>query len=118
MKRGTIVLTQFPFTDLTSAKRRPALVLSPVESLEGDVVVAFITSSLSRFEPSTDLLFDENNDGFENAGLKTPSLIKLAKLATLNTSLFTGELGFLDKATMKDVDEKLKSALGLKRFEL
>ncbi len=28
MKRGTIVLTKFPFTDLSSSKRRPAVIIS------------------------------------------------------------------------------------------
>ena len=30
MKRGTIVLTQFPFTDLSTTKRRPAVIVSKV----------------------------------------------------------------------------------------
>lgn len=33
MVKGTIVLTIFPFTDLSSTKRRPALVVSAKESL-------------------------------------------------------------------------------------
>jgi hypothetical protein len=38
MVKGTIVLTIFPFTDLSSTKRRPALVVSAKESLQGDVI--------------------------------------------------------------------------------
>lgn len=41
---GAIVLTDFPFTDLSSAKRRPALVVSTDNDRRTDVVVAYITS--------------------------------------------------------------------------
>ena len=107
------MLTRFPFTDLSTIKRRPALIVSPTESREGDVIVAFITSNTANKETKTDILFDEGNKGFGDSGLKKPSLIKLAKLSTLHQSIFTGELGFLHEETMKVVDEKLKLALGL-----
>ncbi len=45
-KRGDIVLVSFPFTDLSSSKRRPALVVSPDsfnQTLQ-DIVLAAITS--------------------------------------------------------------------------
>ena len=47
-KRGDIVLVLFPFTDLTSSKRRPALVVSPDPFNDGmqDVVLAAITSQI------------------------------------------------------------------------
>jgi hypothetical protein len=41
---GAIVLTDFPFTDLTAAKHRPALVTSTDNDRRTDVVVAYITS--------------------------------------------------------------------------
>lgn len=113
MKRGTIVLTRFPFTDLSSIKRRPALIVSQTESPEGDVIVAFITSNTDKPEIKTDLSFTESDKSFIDSGLKKSSLIRLAKLSTLNKSIFTGELGFLHEETMKLVDEKLKLALGL-----
>ncbi len=102
MKRGTIVLTRFPFTDLSSIKRRPALVVSAIESYEGDVIVAFITSNTSNQDEKTDLSFNEGSKGFMDSGLKKSSSIRLAKLSTLNTSIFTGELGFLNIDIMKN----------------
>ncbi len=41
--KGKIVLITFPFTDLTSAKMRPALI---IHSSKNDVIVAFISSRL------------------------------------------------------------------------
>ena len=45
-RRGDIVLVSFPFTDLSSSKRRPALVISPDSFNEQgqDVVLIAITS--------------------------------------------------------------------------
>ena len=43
MKKGDIVLVPFPFTDLTSEKNRPALVLLDHEE---DVTLAFITTKI------------------------------------------------------------------------
>ena len=40
---GSIVLTRFPFTDLSDAKRRPALVVSRDNERRSDLIVCFIT---------------------------------------------------------------------------
>jgi mRNA interferase MazF len=49
-KRGDIVLVSFPFTDLSSSKRRPALVVSPdaFNETTSDLVLAAITSQISE----------------------------------------------------------------------
>ncbi len=41
LKRGSIVLAIYPFTDLSSAKRRPALVVSATERPGRDCILAF-----------------------------------------------------------------------------
>ena len=43
MIQGELVLIQFPFTDLSGSKMRPALILT---SNHEDVTVAFITTQL------------------------------------------------------------------------
>ena len=113
MKRGTVVLTKFPFTDLKSSKRRPAIVVSKSESVRKDVIVAFISSVIPEKLSSTDFLFDTTNKDFKKSNLKKTSVIKLDKLVTLNKSIFTGELGFVLKKTLKEIDKRLKIALDL-----
>ena len=48
-RQGDIVLVSFPFTDLSSSKRRPALVLSPdsFNAAGEDLVLAAVTSHIT-----------------------------------------------------------------------
>ena len=50
MKKWDIVLVRYPFTDFSSQKLRPALVLLP-EDQEGDLLLAFITSNVIKKGP-------------------------------------------------------------------
>ena len=45
---GAVVLVPFPFTDLSGAKRRPGLVVSPVGFHPQDLILCAITSSELR----------------------------------------------------------------------
>src|SRR5436190_8308664 len=60
-KRGDIVLVPFPFTDLSSSKRRPSLVVSPdwFNSSNQDLVLVGITSQIGD-EPRS-VLLDETD---------------------------------------------------------
>ena len=95
MKRGTIVLAKFPFTDLKGFKRRPAIIVS------------------NDNRSNTDLLLDPGKKDFKKSGLLKPSVIKSDKLATLNKSIFTGELGSVSPETLREIDKRLKIALAL-----
>ena len=48
VKRGSVVLIRYPFTDLSGAKVRPALVLNPDDLLPRleDVLCLFISSAM------------------------------------------------------------------------
>lgn len=68
MKKGAIVLTPFPFTNLSGQKNRPALVLSLSRQGE-DVLVAFISSVVEK-KGETDLLISKDHPDFAGTGLK------------------------------------------------
>ena len=80
---GSIVLTRFPFTDLSGDKRRPALVVSRANDRRPDLVVCFITS-IQRTGPDMAPLAATTG-----TGLKVPSVVRFDKLATL----IAGRLG-------------------------
>jgi mRNA interferase MazF len=89
--KGKIVLVPFPFTDLTAAKLRPALVIYEGEK---DVVMAFISSKIPSELSEVDILITKDHTSFRKAGLKVDSVIKLDKIATVLKDLIVGELGF------------------------
>lgn len=106
--KGKIVLVPFPFTDLTAAKLRPALVI-----YEGnkDVILVFITSRIPSLLTEVDILITEKQNMTKKTGLKVDSIIKLDKIATVLKDLIVGELGELDKELRNEVNQKLREII-------
>ena len=98
----------FPFTDLTAAKLRPALV---VYEGEKDVVIAFISSKVPAELSEVDVLIAEKDISFEKSGLKVDSVIKLDKIATVLKDLIVGELGELDDELRQEVNRRLEKIM-------
>lgn len=105
MKKGDIVLIPFPFTDLSGNKNRPAIIL--IDS-EDDVTVCFITSQL-KWQSEFDLSIKPSDVN----GLKTASLIRLNKFATIDKDLIIGRLGDLDKDYIELLNSNLIKILKL-----
>lgn len=107
-KRGDIILVPFPFTDLSSAKIRPALVLSQKKDDSLDMVVCFISSQLDainahcvRIEPKA------------SNGLKVASLVRFDKLATLDRRIALGVLGKVSSDWLRSHTKEFLSVFGL-----
>ena len=113
MKRGTVVLAPFPFTDLSGQKVRPAVVVSRSDRSGRDVMLAFITSHRGHPLSATDLLIEDTHPDFAGTGLKTKSVIKLNKLVTVESAILLGELGELSASLLQQIDAKLRHALEL-----
>ena len=105
--KGDIVIIRFPFTDLSSSKKRPALVISNDSvNQTGDYLLVQITSKEKNDTLSLPI---EKPDFTGNKPLPLDSFIRLHKIFLLNESLIAGKaasvkIGFLDKVVGKIVD--------------
>lgn len=104
-KRWEIILVPFPFTDLTSVKRRPALIVSPDNYNTGkDLIIAYLTSQTNlpaRFG-------DYDLQKWKEAGLPKASKLRM-KFATLDKSIIVKKLGKLEKEDSEEIEKILLS---------
>jgi mRNA-degrading endonuclease toxin of MazEF toxin-antitoxin module len=113
MNPDEIYLASFPFGGSAAVKLRPVLLLiGPVGSVP-EVLVAYISSVIpSAFLPS-DILLDPAAAEHASTNLKTKSVLRLHKLATIHTRNVVRRLGVLSLPTAAEVDGKLRTLLGL-----
>lgn len=98
----------FPFTDLTHIKLRPVLIIS---CLRQDIIVVAISSVAVNYNKKTDILIQSSHADFKRTGLKQTSVIKCAKIATLDKTIVVGVLGILPPDVQRRVDQKLQVVL-------
>lgn len=109
MKLGEIWLVNFPFTDGSSAKLRPVLLVSADKfSTDGDVVVVPISSQVFAGDPYSYHL-DQTLHAFRSTGLKTASSVKWTKPVTLASKIFQRRLGHLSGKPLDEIRELLRS---------
>ena len=106
-KKYKIILTPFPFTDLSSSKIRPAVIVSS-KVLGDDVIVSFISSGMK-----INSIFDVKIKKTNINNLKTNSVIKISKIATLDKKIILGEIGEVDNNLKKKLDNNLKKVFDL-----
>lgn len=107
-KQGEVVLIPFPFTDLTTFKQRPALVISSTEfnRTHRDIIVAAITSHVAGKSADDEYRLAKQEQ--IACGLPKPSLIKVNKIVTLDKRLIRKSLGQLPKESSEKVLLKIK----------
>jgi mRNA interferase MazF len=110
-KPGDVVLIPFPFTDFSTLKQRPAIVLSSpsFNKAHRDIIVAAITSQVAGGQTSDTHLLNKREQ--ESCGLLKPSVIRLGKIVTLDQRLIRKRLGRLPKKSMGQVASKIGTIL-------
>ena len=94
---GDIVLTPFPYTDLSSSKIRPAVVVADVGS--GDWVLCEITSSPQN-RPGNIAITQED---MQTGRIQVASQVRPDRLHTLNQLIFRRTIGTLSVAKQSQV---------------
>lgn len=112
-KRGEIVLVLLPNSDLRSTKQRPALVVQADNLYTGlaQVIVALITSNLSRAGHSSRIFVSLTAASKRQTGLISDSVIVTDNLTTVAESEISHALGIWHD--MAAVDNALRHTFGL-----
>jgi mRNA interferase MazF len=107
-KQGDVIKVPFPYTDRATRQFRPALVVSVggIEANHRLLWVVMITSAENGGWPG-----DVTVSNLEQAGLPAPSVIRTAKIATIEVSDAT-KLGKIPAALLKQVVNKIGRELG------
>lgn len=116
VRRGDIVLVDFPYSDRTGSKVRPALVVQADawnERLD-DTILALITSSRHRrVGAATQFDIDVATEEGRRTGPRLSSVIQCENLITHDQSQVLRALGRLPAQAMQQLDSCLKAALGI-----
>ena len=95
--RGDVVVLPFPFSDLSAAKRRPALV---VATLEGDDVILCQITSQSTHD-SNAISLDTRD--FSSGSLRVASNIRPNRLFTADSRLVLYRVGGVSLSKLDEV---------------
>lgn len=107
-KKWDIVLVPFPFTDLSSIKKRPALIISPdIYNAADDLIIAFITSNIQSSEKYGDYLITQ----WKQAGLPLPSKLRM-KFATVSKDIIIKKIGTIENSDQKNISLLLQKFFG------
>ena len=107
--QGDVIKVPFPYTDRPTRQSRPALVVSAgdIQEAQGLLWVVMITSAENRGWPG-----DVPVPNLATAGLPVPSVIRTAKIATIEATDAI-KLGRIPGALLKKVVSHLGRELGL-----
>ncbi len=99
--KGDVVIVPFPFSDLSQAKRRPALV---VANLTGDDLILCQITSQARADSYAVAI---TNADFSNGGLNQDSNIRPNRLFTADQGIILYKAGQLKAEKLKEVIDKI-----------
>ncbi|MBF0515593.1 MAG: type II toxin-antitoxin system PemK/MazF family toxin [Nitrospirae bacterium] len=95
--KGDVVVVPFPFSDLTQAKRRPALVIAGLDG--DDLILCQITSQTIRDNYAVPL----SDTDFVTGGLKQMSNLRPNRIFTVDSHIILYKIGALNAAKTVEI---------------
>jgi mRNA interferase MazF len=114
VSRGDVVLVDYPFSDRTGSKVRPALVVQS-DALNRnitDTILAAISRSTHRAS-ATQLFVDISTNDGRGTGLRQNSVIQCENLPTYDQRLIIAKVGEISSRLTEQIADCLKAALDL-----
>ncbi len=99
--KGDVVVVPFPFSDLTNAKRRPALVVADLRG--DDLILCQITSKQVKDEYAIPL----RDEDFRFGSLKRESNIRPNRIFTADRRIILYRVGRIKEEKLNEVIEKI-----------
>ena len=103
--KGDVVVVPFPFSDLTAAKRRPALVIA---ELSGDDLILCQITSNKIMDPYS---IEINDNNFESGNLNKISNIRPNRIFTADKKILLYKVGHLKNEKISETIDKIISIL-------
>lgn len=105
-EQGDIVLIPIPFTDLSSQKRRPVIVISnnAYNRTTADIVVVAMTSN----PQAGDYSFTITSPDLEQGQLNRPGQVRVDKIYTLSQSIVVKTFGRVSSQVLDHIRQMLQ----------
>jgi mRNA interferase MazF len=115
VKRGDVVIVEFPYSDGTRGKNRPALVIQNDRDNRrlANTIVAMISGNVAHADEPTQVFVDPKSDGGRLTGLHGPSVVKCCNLFTIRQRDVTKTIGSFSEPLLVEVNRALLAALSL-----
>ena len=112
LKKGDIVLAEFPFTDLSQKKLRPALVLWASSTID-EITICFISSQNVTSLSLDEFALNASDLEFPSTGLRVSSKVRVTRIVSLENRLILRRLGELGSQQMQELNATIIQAFQL-----
>ena len=103
--KGDVIVVPFPFSDLSRAKKRPALVIAKLE--DNDLILSQITSQ----QISDKFAIEMKENDFENGTLRQTSDVRPNRIFTADRRIVLYRVGHLKSEKINEVIETIVDIL-------